>query len=414
MKRDWMLGLAVVALVSWVGCGGGGGDDDGDGGTTVDGGTTTDGGTTVDSGGNPAPALIWLSAGQRSTCAVLANKTIKCWGDNLSGQLGNNSTVQQSVVPVQVMGITTAAQVSVGYEHACALLDDGTAMCWGNGDSGQLGNNAKADSKVPVAVMGLTGIKSIHAGMYISCALTTGGAVYCWGRGGDIGDGGVGESLVPKMVPLLPNGVMQFSLSNNAGRSSSIHACGVRSNGTAFCWGGNDVGQLGDNSQNSTRQPVDVMGVTDAIEITAGGGHACARRTSGLSCWGFGQNIGDGMTMQRLVPTPVMTTEATNLIVAGNQWTMARKTNGAAICWGYSGRGQCADGAAFTAGGPIYLMPVNTLLTDVKLMSMGAAHGCAHTNAGATVCWGSNEYGEAGSGMASSLFRTSTPAAVVW
>ena len=93
---------------------------------------------------------------------------------------------------------------------------------------------------------------------------------------------------------------------------------------------------------------------------------------------------------------------------------MARTTSNGTICWGYDGQGLCGDGAVMTAGGPYHLSPVTALPTNVALFSLGATHGCAHSTAGITTCWGTNEYGERGSGTVSSLERTSTPRPVVW
>ena len=371
--------------------------------------------------GIPIPTpLIGLSAGAEVTCAVLANKTARCWGRNNVGQLGNGTTTD-SVKPVAVSGLTTVASISAGYEHTCAVLDDGTARCWGRNANGQLGNNTVVDSQVPVPVTGLTSVVQIEAGVSTSCARTSlaadggsGSAVYCWGRGGELGDGTVTQSNVPRLVPGLDN-VTQLSLSSNSGTATTIHVCGVRSTGAAFCWGSNASGELGDGTQNGSRSPVVVQGINDALEITAGGSHACARRTSGLSCWGFGQQIGDGLNMQRLSPTAVTTTATVTSISAGADHTLARTSTNGLICWGRNSRGQCGDSAAFTASGPINLTPAPSTLTGVTLLSSGNYHSCGYVAATSlTWCWGANDYGEIGFGTPGQPSRISVPDFVRW
>lgn len=384
------------------------------------GGTSGTGGGSASAGGaaggsvTPSPqAITSLSAGASSTCAVLADKTVKCWGRNNEGQLGNGTTMD-SVRPVAVMGLTTATQVSVGYEHACARLEDGTARCWGTSATGQLGNNSTMRSLVPVQVMGLSNVASVHAGVYISCARLTDGTVSCWGRGGDTGNGIVANTLVPAAVQNLTN-VTQLSVSPNSGAATPVHVCGVRGDGTAFCWGANDDGQCGDGTQNSARRPVNVMGITDALEISAGGTHACARRTSGLFCWGTAPQIGDGTVERKFVPTRVMTTETVDQLEVGNSFSLARTPAKGLICWGQNGRGGCGDGAAFTPGGPSYSAPIASRQTDVAFFVSGGSHACAYVAATqVTWCWGSNDYGEIGYGTPSQPSRTSTPDFVRW
>ncbi len=254
----------------------------------------------------------------------------------------------------------------------------------------------------------------IAAGVSITCARTsgapdggTGGAVYCWGRDGELGDGTVTQSEVPRLVPGLTK-VSQLSVAPNSGTSSTIHVCGLRSNpdggsgNAVFCWGSNSSGQLGDNSQNSSRVPVAVSGIGDALEVTAGGSHACARRTSGLSCWGFGSQVGDGTNVQKLVPTAVMTSAMVTSISANADHTLARTSTNGLICWGFSGRGQCGDSAAFPASASVYLSPIPSTLTGATILASGVYHACAYVAATqVTYCWGFNDYGELGYGIPS-------------
>jgi alpha-tubulin suppressor-like RCC1 family protein len=367
----------------------------------------------------PGPALIDLVAGSRHTCALLEDRTVRCWGDNREGQLGDGTTTS-NVHPVTVTGLAGGSRVgsiAAGHEHTCAVMEDGTARCWGRNANGQLGNGTKIDSETPVTVTGLSGIRSIHPGVSITCATTLVGRVHCWGRGGELGDGTVDEALTPRVITSLTN-ITGLSVSSNGGRSSNIHVCGIRIDGSAFCWGANDDGQLGNNSQNSSTTPVDVTGVDNAAEIVAGGGHACVRANGTISCWGVGGLTGDGGTNRRLTPVAIGPTAGMPAgIFAGDNYTLLQTTEASLYCWGQSGRGECGDGADFTPGGPNYTSPIATLTShfNTRLFEAGGAHACAYNDeSDVTSCWGTNEFGELGSGDPSSGFRISTPQAVVW
>ena len=435
--------LASCVVLAVIGCSGGDGGGTGGGSASTGGGsngtgggggsTATGGGSGTGGGGGtgggaaggtvmPVPTeLIGLSAGYTNTCAVLANKTAKCWGRNNAGQLGiGMMDFNDHETPAEVMGLTTVEQISVGYEHVCAVLTDRTGRCWGVNTNGQLGDNSKTQSSVPVTVTGLSNVASIHAGVSISCAVHVDGTVSCWGRGGELGDNGVTESLVPRVVPGLAN-VTQLSIAPNAGSTTTIHVCGVRSDGTAFCWGNGAAGAGGSGTQTTTRAPTPVVGpgdagITDAAEITAGGTHGCMRRAAGVSCWGFSQQVGDGTINQSLVAVPV-DAGTLNLVAieAGNDQTLARTSTNSLVCWGRNGRGQCGDSAAFTPSGPIYLAPVATTTMEVSLFTLGGSHGCAYQpGPRVTWCWGATDWGALGFPTEQFVSRLSVPDFVRW
>ena len=120
-----------------------------------------------------------VAAGSSHSCAILADKTVKCWGYNGSGQLGDG-TWAQNPRPVAVSGLTGATQLALGSSHSCALVTGATAKCWGYNGSGQLGDGTFSTSGVPVKVRSLTGVKQIASGASHTCALVTGGKVKCW------------------------------------------------------------------------------------------------------------------------------------------------------------------------------------------------------------------------------------------
>jgi alpha-tubulin suppressor-like RCC1 family protein len=147
-----------------------------------------------------------VDANGNNACAVLGDGTAKCWGANPSGQLGNGSTVAFSSTPVSVTGISTATAITFGGAHACARLTDGTLKCWGLNTFGQLGDGTTTGSSTPVSVTGISTATGITAseggGTDHTCAVLAGGTVKCWGYngGGQLGDGTTTDSSVPVTV----------------------------------------------------------------------------------------------------------------------------------------------------------------------------------------------------------------------
>lgn len=254
-----------------------------------------------------------LTGGSFHTCGLGNTGAAYCWGFNEFGQLGNNS-IDPSFTAVAVNlpnGVTGFARIVAGDDHTCALTSAGAAYCWGKNGSGQLGNNSQADSFTPVAVsfpVGVTGFANITAGENHTCALTSTGAPYCWGSGafGQLGNNQLVSSLTPDAV-VLPAGVTGLATLAADGN----HTCGLSATGAAFCWGRNFHGQLGNNSTVNTQIPVAVslpVGVTGFARVAAGDDHTCALTNAGAAyCWGqnnFGQ-VGDNSQINRLTPEPV-------------------------------------------------------------------------------------------------------------
>jgi alpha-tubulin suppressor-like RCC1 family protein len=142
-----------------------------------------------------------VSCGWEFACARLSTGVIYCWGKNEQGQLGRNSTLATGL-PSVVHGISTAADVSAGYQHACAVLTDGSVSCWGNNDSGQYGAGYTGSFPNPIQSQGAGYAKAVSAGQLHSCALRTNGSVQCWGNNsfGQLGIGPVAYSLSPVTV----------------------------------------------------------------------------------------------------------------------------------------------------------------------------------------------------------------------
>jgi subtilisin-like proprotein convertase family protein len=189
--------------------------------------------------------MMAVDAGYYHTCAVTAAGGVKCWGQNTYGQLGDGTTVERHT-PVDVSGlIGGVAEVAVGLDHTCALTEAGDVKCWGANWRGQLGDGTTTDRHGPGDVSGMaTGIVGITTGNNHTCALAAAwGDVKCWGENnsGQVGDG----STTDRHTPVEVTGLMAGATAIAAGGE---HTCAVLYSGRMKCWGDNNPGQLGDGT----------------------------------------------------------------------------------------------------------------------------------------------------------------------
>ena len=350
-------------------------------------------------------------------CAVRADATGQCWGANDQGQIGVGVTSQTQSTPATVLGLSGAVQVSVGFQDSCALLANGSAMCWGNNASGQLGSGAPTQEPTPTLVTGFSvgaPAVQIDAGASHTCALLANGTARCWGAGGSgrLGTGSTSNRSTPGTVSGL-SGATAIS----AGGS---HTCALLATGTARCWGLNSSGQLGNNSTTSHSTPVTVSGLTGAIAISAGGSHTCALLSNGtVKCWGLNSSgqLGDGTTTSRHTPVSVKTSSTVTLsgvvaISAGTSHTCALLSNGTARCWGAGSYGRLGTNSTANKAYATAVYGVTTataVASRFASISAGGAHTCARLANGTARCWGDGASGRLGNGSTS---NHSTPVTV--
>ncbi|NDE17543.1 BspA family leucine-rich repeat surface protein, partial [bacterium] len=220
-----------------------------------------------------------IATGYQHTCALLTDQTVKCWGYNSSGQIGDGTTTNRST-PTTVTGLANVSSIAAGESHTCAVLTDQTVKCWGGNAYGQLGDGTQTDRRTPTTVTGLTSVSSIATGYQHTCALLTDQTVKCWGynSSGQIGDGTISNRSTPTTVTGLT--------SVSAIATEYYHTCAVLTDQTVKCWGDNSSGQLGDGT-TSNRPPTTVTGLTSVSSIATGGSHTCAVLTDQtVKCWG--------------------------------------------------------------------------------------------------------------------------------
>ncbi|NOT09429.1 MAG: hypothetical protein HOP28_14635 [Gemmatimonadales bacterium] len=247
-----------------------------------------------------------LGVSQNHTCGITLGDRIFCWGYTRDGQIGNGPPVgapDATILPVEVSGNLRFSQMSAGGLHTCAITNSSATYCWGVNLRGELGNNSTVDQNVPTLVGGGNTFSSVSAGFTHTCAIG-GTGVFCWGDN-QFGQLGAGTpSLVPVVLPAQIGG-FGAAAAVSAGQK---HTCAILSDGTAYCWGLNDKGQLGDGTTTNRSAPTLVAGGLLFAAISAGDGHSCGVTTTNIAyCWGdnqFGQ-LGDGSQTNRLIPMRV-------------------------------------------------------------------------------------------------------------
>jgi alpha-tubulin suppressor-like RCC1 family protein len=251
-----------------------------------------------------------VSGGGYHSLGVRSNGTLWAWGKNYSGELGDYTTYDTSSPVSVVGGFTDWCQVSAGGSHNLGVRSDGTAWAWGNNSYGKLGDgfatfafynyetcefiDCVSNRSSPVSVVGgFTDWCQVSAGSYHNLGVRSNGTIWAWG---DNGQGQLGDyTIYASSSPVSVVGGFTDWCQVSAG---AIHSLGVRSDGTAWAWGNNGQGQLGDYTTYCSSSPVSVVGgFTDWCQVSAGGYHSLGGRSNGtLWAWGcnnFGQ-IGDG------------------------------------------------------------------------------------------------------------------------
>ncbi len=298
---------------------------------------------------------VQIESGGGYTCARLANGTARCWGENGQGQLGdgtdlgtNGNAFDKRYSPVVVQGLTNAIDIAAWDEHSCAITDDDddgtgdTVRCWGANQRGELGDGTTTPSFTPVVATGLPTDRDpvkVDVGDSHTCVLFDDGSVWCWGSGARLGDdGGPPGSGSAGRGP-----VEVFVINNDAIDlvAGSTHSCVIRQNGTVWCWGSNTHGEVGKGNLDEALVPAQALGVTGATQITAGLQASCATIGDGsVKCWGrndFGQ-LGDGSPAAR-EPVPVTVIGVDQDIVSmstSGRTSCAALVDTSAVCWGYS------------------------------------------------------------------------------
>lgn len=340
--------------------------------------------------------------------ATFANLSINHGGTGFTLRVSATGLNSVTTDPFDV--VFTIASLTTGGVHSCAVQVTGHAYCWGTIDRGlgvvdQLGGT-------PVRVSGGLSFSRVDAGRALTCAVTGVGTTYCWGPNefGQLGDDNPGTT---SSTPVSVQGGINLA-SVSAGGD---HACGLTANGTAYCWGSNLLGQLGDTTTVNcpglftgtwpcSPRPLRIEGNLVFTNVSAGEFHTCGATTGHVGyCWGTNTDLQLGSsTTETCAATGGGSCSTTPLEVSGGHsftqlsaglWhSCGITTSGEAYCWGKNGFGQLGDGNAGTDSPT----PVRVVASGLSFASITTAlwHTCALTTNGAAYCWGDSRVGQLG------------------
>ncbi len=339
---------------------------------------------------------VMVSAGVDHTCALMRNGEVLCWGKDDMGQLGDSAEASPSPIPVRVELASTATTISAGGNHACAVLTGGALVCWGDNASGQIGDNTTTDKFTPVPVEGLSsGVAAVAGGFLHTCALLGSGAMKCWGSDSD-GQLGNGDPKADSLTPVDVNGLSSGVAAIAAGEK---HTCAASRDGVLRCWGKNNRGQVGDDSTDERTAPVVVTTLASGATAAAcGKEHSCALLdTSGMQCWGRNDHgqIGNPAAVEGILIFVSGFETGVASITADNKHSCAITTDGQVYCWGLNDHGQLDGGSTTERTAPFYLMDLGT---GGEQIDAGWEHTCAVLERGVVKCWGNNDSGQVGNG----------------
>jgi alpha-tubulin suppressor-like RCC1 family protein len=335
------------------------------------------------------------------------------WGYNGKGELGPGYSSGITTTAAPVLGVAPIKEIDAAGEWGAALLTDGTIKAWGGNASGQLGDGTRELKRTPVAVKGLAGpVAQIAIGGEHIIALLSNGTVETWGNNiyGQLGNGTDGggkedctvlcRSLTPIQVPGLSGVVAVFA--------SGADDAALLSNGTVVAWGENSSGQLGDETQVEKDSPTLAHGLSDVQTVALGaeaslGGHMLALLNDGaVEAVGLNRDgqVGDGSTVNRLTPVRVGGLSGVTAVSASFTHNLALLSNGTVRAWGGNEFGELGSNTPAICGGklnplPCATTPIPVPLQEVSTISAGYAFSLAISNKLA-YSWGHNNYGQLG------------------
>jgi hypothetical protein len=357
-----------------------------------------------------------ITLGDGFTCAITdGGLTLKCWGDNSSGQLGDGTFVDKNTPTLVSLGTTfpQATQIVAGRDHMCAIDNGDNLKCWGSNFNGKVRNRSTfGTSSVNSPFLVLSDVTQVSPATTLTCMIDKSNNFYGLGETsfGQFGDG-TSSSNYDDPTIIIPGTSSSYATQITSG---VVHTCMIDSCNVLKCMGSNSVGQLGIETNGFYRGvPTTVIDSTASYYITqvsAGWNHSCAiDNTNNLYCWGFNGSgqLGDGTTnfysnlpiLVTLVPggAPFLVTQ----VSAGLSHTCAIDITNNLYCWGGNSFGQLGDSTTVSKNLPT-LITISTSSPPTAFTQIGTGqyHTCAIDNVNDLYCWGKNLKGQIGNGTA--------------
>jgi alpha-tubulin suppressor-like RCC1 family protein len=347
--------------------------------------------------------------GGRHSVGLRGDGTLRAWGVNTNGQLGDGTFDERNDV-VDVIGLRDVATMSVGYGHTLAIRTNGEVWSWGRNQDGELGNGTTTDRAVAQPVPGLAAARAVSASATIvasfSLAVLADGSVRAWGSNlaGRLGDGTVTNRTLPVQV-----GSLSEVATVSAG---SRHSLALRRDGSVWAWGANYAGQLGNGTWTASLTPIAIPMPAPIVAIAAGSDYSLALTDAGeVLAWGQNVNgsLGDGTTQSRTTPIVVpLPAPAIAIAAAWGGHSLALLADGRVYAWGANTYGQCGTGTASDRE----LLPqavIAPLPANIVAIGGGARHSLALDVDGNVWAWGDDRDGQLNDGIAGIQSETPVP-----
>jgi alpha-tubulin suppressor-like RCC1 family protein len=333
-----------------------------------------------------------LDAHLRHTCMVRDARAF-CWGDNEHGQLGVGDQADR-LSPARIGTGNDWLQLTTGEQHTCGIRAPGVLYCWGRNQAAQLGVGDTEPRTTPAQLTGTRLWRSVACGGDSCCAIDASDQLYCWG---DNSEGKLGQLDRPgdpdAATPLRVDDTRWQRVEVGQG-----HVCAIREAGTLHCWARNTKVELGLGPlPGQIRGTPQVGDASDWIDVSASQHSSCGVRANGtLWCWGLNSffEVGSPMLEER-VDRPRQVGTDSDWVATGAGWfhSCALKGSGALFCWGRAIEGQLAQG-----GGDPVQPPTKVLSGLFERFALGNFYTCGATTEGTVQCWGANDNGELGTG----------------
>ncbi|GAA4683685.1 hypothetical protein GCM10023226_21090 [Nocardioides nanhaiensis] len=336
-----------------------------------------------------------LAVARDTVCGLRTDGSIWCWGANNRGQAGDG-TYQDRDTPNRVAFTWTALTQSLDGTITCGIQTDRTAWCWGANDRGQVAEGSRLDRRIPHELFERGGARwrSVSPGL-TGCGIRADGSGWCWGANdqGQTGTGGTEDVLLPRPVTAGPTEWRELA-------SVDGSTCGLGADDSAWCWGRNEHGQAADGTTTARLAPRRLEGSWRSLD--GAGASRCGVRTDGSGwCWGDNRRgqVGDGRTADRTTLHRLSGTWRSLQVGRSAANVCGVRTDASGWCWGANASGQLGDGTRALRRTPVRL-PGRWI--ELRLEDTTA---CGRQSGAVGWCWGEGSQGQVGDGAGRDRLR---------